>query len=320
MWSVFSWLFFRMFLFQTFRIPSSSMNGSLFTGDFVVISKLHYGARLPNTPFAIKIAGKKKYIEEVQLPYFRFFGFSNIKQNDVVAFNFSLTEDKPIDMRDEYIKRCIAIAGDTVKIIMGNVYVNSKLNTCATVYNNYSVISTKLIDTLLMKRLNILEDAQQITDVEYNFYMSKAQADSLLKLKYIKLVTLNNFAKEYYHPSVFPHHPSVLWNYDFFGPFYIPKKGDSILLTSQNKILYQRTIERFEEATFVTKDSITLVNGKANKYYTFKQNYYFVMGDNRHNSIDSRAWGLIPQSHIIGKAWFVISSSTKLNRRFITVN
>ncbi len=281
------------------------MNGTLFQNDFVVISKMHYGARLPITPLAFKIGGEKKYVDALQLPYFRFFGFSHIKQNDIIAFNFALTDDEPIDMREEYIKRCIGVAGDTVKINNGDVYVNSKLITIKTVYNNYTVNSLTTIDTAVMKRLNILQDALQISNFEYNLYMSQKQADSLVKLKIIKTITLNTFTKEYYRPSVFPNHPSVLWNFDFFGPLYIPKKGDSILLTPQNIVLYQRLIERFEKNRLTTKDSLIFINDLPKKYYTFQQNYYFVIGDNRHNSIDSRSWGLIPQSHIIGKLWLV---------------
>jgi signal peptidase I len=289
-------------MFQTFRIPSASMQGTLFEGDYVVINKLIYGARLPITPLSFKVGGKKKYIHQFQLPYLRLWGFGSIQRNDIVAFNFSLSDDEPIDMREEYIKRCVAIAGDTLEIKNGEVFVNGLFqNNGRNVYNNYAIISTQIIDTATLREFNILQETNVNTSGNSTFFMSQTQADSLAKLKIITSVTRIRFPKNYYHPSTFPNHPSLPWNLDFFGPLYIPKKGDSILLTTQNKIMYQRFIERYETTQIITKDSLTYINGKEGLYYTFKQNYYFVMGDNRYNSIDSRAWGLIPESHIIGK-------------------
>ena len=295
------------------------MNGTLFEGDFVVINKLAYGARLPLTPLSISLRGQNKYSTLFQLPYFRFFGYSSIKRNDIIAFNFSFTTNEPIDMREEYIKRCVAIAGDTLQIINGKVLVNSNYTKISSIYNNYTVVSSLPIDTVLMRRLNILKDAEIVNQNTYNFYMSQEHADSLVKIKSVQSVIINRFAKDYYRPSTFPNHPNITWNYDFFGPFYIPKKGDSILLNPKNQILYTYVFEKYEKANVTIKDSLTFVNGHQQKYYTFSQNYYFVLGDNRHNSIDSRAWGLIPENHIIGKASVVLFSTSKEKRRFLMI-
>ena len=292
------------------------MNGTLFEGDFVVINKLAYGARLPLTPLSISLRGQNKYSNLIHLPYLRFFGYGSIKRNDIIAFNFALTEDEPIDMREEYIKRCVAIAGDTLQIIDGNVFVNSRLTSINTIYNNYTVTSSLPLDTNILRKLNVLKDAEFINQTKYSFYMSQQQADSLVKIKSVQSVIINQFPRDYYRPTTFPNHPSITWNYDFFGPFYIPKKGDSILLNPKNQILYKYVFEKFEKQAVTSKDSLTFVNGHQQKYYTFSQNYYFVLGDNRHNSIDSRTWGLIPQSHVIGKASVILSSSINKNRSF----
>ncbi|MEO6303229.1 MAG: signal peptidase I [Bacteroidia bacterium] len=317
-WAFIVWLFVRTFFFQTFLIPSSSMHGTLFEGDYVVINKLAYGARMPNTPLSIHVGGQKKFLDWIQLPYLRFFGYDNINRNDVIAFNYSLTDELPIDIREEYIKRCVAVAGDTLKIINGKVYVNSILDEPITIYKNYSVVSDQTIDTNTLQRLNILKNSST-ENKKYNFFMSSAQADSLYKLSYIKSITVQPFSKEYYHPSVFPNYSFVKWNYDFFGPLYIPHEGDSILLDKNNLAVYQRIIERFEGAKITFKDENVFVNDKISAYYTFAQNYYFVIGDNRYNSIDSRNWGFIPESHIIGKAAFVLHSSQNSGRNFLKV-
>jgi signal peptidase I len=293
------------------------MRGTLYEGDYVVINKLAYGARLPITPLSITIAGNKEFIDWISLPYLRVFGFSEIERNDVIAFNYSLTDELPIDMREEYIKRCVALPGDSLQITNGKVYVNSNLDEPAFIYKNYKIESDKLIDTLVLKRLKISRPSEDNKNCV--FFMNAAQADSLYKLPYIKAITLQPFAKDYYHPSVFPNYPDMKWNIDFFGPLYIPKEGDSISLNKNNIAIYQRIIERFEEGKFSFKNDMVYINDKICKYYTFQQNYYFVMGDNRYNSIDSRYWGFIPESHIIGRADLIIYSSQTSARNFSSI-
>ncbi len=296
------------------------MHGTLFEGDYVVINKLAYGARLPITPLSIRFGGQKKFVDWIQLPYMRVLGFSEIKRNDVIAFNYALTDDEPIDLREEYIKRCVALPGDTLQIANSKVYVNSVLNEPALIYKNYKVISDRAIDTLLLKRLNIFQNSSTTDHLNYSFFMSAANADSLYKLSYIKSITLQPYSKEYYHPSVFPNFGALPWNYDFFGPLYIPREGDSILLNKNNLAIYQRIIERFEAGKISFKNENVLIDDKITNYYIFKQNYYFVMGDNRYNSTDSRNWGFIPESHIIGRASFILYSKQTSGRNFLRIN
>ncbi len=288
------------------------MHGTLYEGDYVVINKLAYGARLPITPLSIN----KKFVDWISLPYLRIFGFSNIERNDVIAFNYSLTDELPIDMREEYIKRCVALPGDSLKIVNGKVYVNTALDEPVFIYKNYTVQSDKAIDADILQRLKIAENIATTDNKNYSVFMSAAQADSLYKLPYIKSINLQPLSKDYYHPAVFPNYAELRWNFDFFGPLYIPQEGDSILLDKNNLAIYQRIIERFEEGKFSFKNDMILVNDKICKYYTFTQNYYFVMGDNRYNSIDSRNWGFIPESHIIGRADLILYSSQTSGRNF----
>ncbi|PBQ30433.1 signal peptidase I [Sphingobacteriaceae bacterium] len=305
------WFIVRTFLFQVYRIPSASMHGTLFEGDYVVINKLAYGARIPMTPLSLSVGGKKKFLDWIQLPYMRVPGYSEIKRNDIVAFNFDLTEDLPVDLREEYIKRCVAISGDTIEIVNGKVYVNKELNEPSTIYKNYTVVSDQPLDSFLLKRLNIFQNSFTADQKTYSFYMSDSQSDSLQKLPYIKTITQQPLVKDYYHPSVFPNYAALKWNLDFFGPLYIPKKGDSILLSKENLVLYQRTLERFEEAEFQFKGDSVFVNEKFSKFFLVKNNYFFVMGDNRYNSIDSRVWGFIPENHVIGKAGMKFAKTHK---------
>jgi len=305
------------------------MHGSLFEGDHILINKMAYGARLPFTPLSLKVGGEKKYLDWISLPYLRLFGYSEIKRNDIIAFNFSLSEDEPVDIREEFIKRCVALPGDTLKIINSNVFVNSVSNEPATIYYDYTVFSADPIDTNILNELNIpvplnYKGTAMQNDSAFiyadKFFMNGRQSDLLLKRVPASTITLNTFSAADYNPSVFPNYSSFPWNLDHFGPLWIPKKNDSLLMTPQNLYLYQRIIERFEEAKVSFINDSLFINDKHRLYYTFKQNYYFVMGDNRHNSIDSRNWGFIPESHIIGKASFIIYSSDKKGRNFLGIN
>jgi signal peptidase I len=291
----------RVFVFQTFVIPSASMHGSLVEGDYVVINKLAYGVRLPITPLSIPFGNSKKYVDWVQLPYLRLWGYLTIQRNDIVAFNFSLEDLQPIDQQEAYIKRCVAIAGDSLQITNGVVSVNGKVNEPNMVYKCYQLISKQALDTLIQKRICASLSFNDSTGFKYLLFTDVLTVDSLRKNANTISITLHPLAKAQYHPSVFPNYPALAWNNDWFGPVYIPKKNDSIVLSSTNLVLYERILERFEKVKLTYKNDSVFINGSYSKYYKFRYNYYFMMGDNRYNSIDSRAWGFIPESHIIGK-------------------
>jgi signal peptidase I len=319
-WAFIVWLFVRTFIFQTFRIPSASMHGTLYEGDFVLVNKLIYGPRLPITPLSFKIGDEDRFVDWIQIPYFRLFGYGKIKRNDVLAFNYPLNFDQPIDIGEEHIKRCIALPGDSLKILNGDVYINSvKTKEPADLYFDHKVSTNGTIDSIILKRFSIEKVIVSQDGTFFNLFMSRKQADSLSKQKNITSVSINFFPKEYYRPSVYPNFPSLPWNYDFFGPLWIPHGGDSILLNATNISLYQRLIEKNEKVVLTQKGDSVFINKKYALYYTFKQNYYFVMGDNRHDSKDSREWGFVPESHIIGKATMVLYSNLKKGRSFLKI-
>lgn len=291
----------RIFVFQSFVIPSASMYGSLVEGDYVIINKLAYGSRLPITPLSIPFGNSKKYIDWIQLPYMRLWGYSEIKRNDIVAFNFSLEDALPIDQQEAYIKRCVAIAGDTLQITNGFVSVNGNVNEPNAVYKCYQLISKRALDTSTQKRISASLSMSDSLGFKYLFFADVLTVESLRKNTNVISLTVQPLAKTDYHPSVFPNYPSLAWNNDWFGPLYIPKKNDSIELSSSNLVLYGRILERFEKVKLSYKNDSVFINGSYSKYYKFRNNYYFMMGDNRYNSVDSRVWGFIPESHIIGK-------------------
>ena len=295
------------------------MYGCIIQGDFVVIDKMAYGARLPITPLSITLAGRKRFVDWIQLPYLRLYGYSAVQRNDVVAFNYALADLEPIDQQEEYIKRCVALPGDTVKLIRGEVWVNATRSENKTAYQEYRVKSDQAIDTAGLRRANILTGFISETKKELTLYMSPRQADSLSRIKTTQSVVIHHFSDDYYPPSVYPHHSSIKWNDDFFGPLWIPGKGDSILLTPENRLLYQHLIERDEKVALQVRGDTVFIEGKAKKYYCFKKNYYFLLGDNRHNSIDSRSWGPISEDHLLGKATFVLNASTGMGRKFHTL-
>jgi signal peptidase I len=323
----------RWLIMEAYTIPTPSMENSLLVGDFLFVSKFHYGTRTTTTPLQIPLTHQKiwfteipSYLEWVKLPQYRLPGISKVKREDVVVFNVpprELNEYKnyPVDLKTNYIKRCVAIPGDTLRIVNRQVTIDGKPSPNPPLMQySYIVIADNEINARVLNKYKIYEDDYQIVGrpgdgVVYQMYITAELADELKKLNFIREVKIATYngnegfgarTEKNVESNIFPNSEVFPWNGDFFGPLVIPAEGMKIAINEKTLATYGSTIQLYEHNENVkVENGKLLIDGKEVTEYTFKQNYYFMMGDNRHNSLDSRYWGFVPEDHIVGKAFFI---------------
>ena len=369
------------YFIQPYIIPTGSLEKTLLIGDFLFVSKFHYGARVPTTPIAfpmvhdtIPIIKKRSYLKFPQLPYLRLPGFQKIKRNEIVVFSwpadtvrrFFVREKgvkKPIDKKSNYVKRCVGLPGDSLEIINGYVHIDNKKNILPDrakiqftykLYNSNGISSIKLIQNNIenfsrkFKINNISQsiynsikneiigvisndsnnfivltnstgfpkdlirkfgiNAVELLETSKELTLSLSEYENLKKLNLFDSISQQVYGNKSYL-NTFPNDISYKWSEDNFGPILIPKKGMKVKLTVKNIFLYKKIIKDYEKNILSQVDNAFYINGIKSDTYTFKKDYYWMMGDNRHKSEDSRFWGFVPDDHIVGKPvliWFSI--------------
>jgi len=313
----------RGFLIEAYMIPTGSMERSLLVGDFLFVSKLNYGPRVPMTPIAFPFAhhtmpvtGGKAYSEFIQLSYKRLPGFQKIERNDVVVFNYPMEADepfnRPVDKRENYIKRAIGIPGDEVEMNKGVVKVNGERGFTNDDFQMAYIVFAEPNGLNPRRLIDLRLELDEINSAPeqgiYLIHMTKKEAEMLKGWSSVKEVKANIFDPEDTAESVqafpFYENDSIIWNYDNYGPIKVPEKGWTVQLDSLTLPIYKRAITVYEGHVLDEKDDGIYIDGKKTDNYTFEMDYYWMMGDNRHNSLDSRGWGFVPEDHIVGKALF----------------
>lgn len=355
----------NIFLFQNYQIPSSSLEKSLLVGDYLFVSKLSYGPRVPNTPISfplvqntLPILNCKSYTDWPEWGYKRVKGLGEVKRNDIVVFNFPAGDTiallqqnpdyytlvaqygreaihlnkatfgevmyRPVDKRENYVKRCIGMPGDSLSIRDNQVYINGKaaenpenmqfnyyIETDGTMFNEeqFSLMDVSKDDRGLLgggngygqdllAYLGFQANANGQYNPVYRMPLTNKALAIAKKFAFVKKIVIEPDA---IGGTTYPVDYKTGWTRDNYGPIWIPKKGATIKLDEKNLALYHRCIKNYENNKLEVKDGKIYINDQPSTEYTFKYDYYWMMGDNRHNSADSRSWGFVPEDHIVGK-------------------
>ena len=382
--------FVHTYLIQPYIVPTGSLEKSILIGDFLFVSKFHYGARAPQTAVSFPMVhdtivgtGIRSYLNKPQIPYFRLPGFQNIKRNEIVTFSwpadtvrkFFVREKgvkKPIDKKSNYVKRCVAIPSDTLEIINGLIHINGKKSIMPyrakpiytySAYNSKGVSASSLIklgvsdiqrkfkiqeinqykfEQIRPYLLNVIDNSPEnfivitkskgipyeirlnsrismteIKDTKTDLFLTNKEANLISKSNILDSLKRTFNEIKSYNTSYFPNDIRFNWNEDNFGPIIIPKRNTTVDLTKNNLPIYKKIIREYEknELTLDLNGTIRINNIETNSY-TFKQDYYWMMGDNRYRSEDSRSWGFVPEDHIVGKPVFIWFSIDGINDGF----
>ncbi|MDQ6763741.1 MAG: signal peptidase I [Bacteroidota bacterium] len=374
----------RTFVFEAYAIPTPSMEKTLLVNDYLFVSKLSYGPRIPNTPLALPFmhntilnTSAKSYVDWIHIPYTRWFA-SDVKRNDVVVFNFpvndtlindeenfgskftyyqeiqrrmlaeQISEDearqrvqgqygdmiitRPVDKQENFIKRCVAVSGDTLQIKNRIVYINNVAVPLPEFHEfNYEVTTSAPLDPDELGNIGIqyVDDPNknQVRQLQNNLYeigLSDEELASLKMLPMVKDIRLAPLHAMDKSPYLFPFEGAGTesWTADDYGPIWVPQKGKTIQLNPGDISFYKRCIAVYEGNKFEEKNGQYFINNKHVTTYTFKMNYYWMMGDNRHNSLDSRFWGFVPEDHVVGKAslvWLSYDNGVRWSRIFMKI-
>lgn len=353
LYTLFSWVdailfalvavyFINIYIFQNYQIPSSSLEKSLRVGDFLFVSKMSYGARVPNTPLSMPLVqhtfpqwlgGGKSYIEKPHWDYKRLAGWDSPKKGDIVVFNFPAGDTvcmkmqnpdyytlchyygkqtlntrkdvfgdivvRPVDRRENYVKRCVGTPGDTLQIIDNVVFINGEAEPVreGVQLNYYVQTDGHILTNTYLDKIGVSKDDRHLLEPGvYHFPLTEGMRAELAKNAHITSITLE---PEQQGGEVYPLGHNH-WTRDNYGPIYIPRRGETLMITEENYPLYRRIADAYEFKPM-----------RIGEEYTFEMDYYWMMGDNRHNSADSRYWGFVPEDHIVGRPVFIWLSIEK---------